>query len=926
MEYSQTVNLPKTDFSMKANLAQKEPETIKRWEAMKLYQKQQEIRANAPLFVLHDGPPYANGEIHVGTALNKVLKDIINKYKFFRGYRTPYVPGWDCHGLPIELKVMEKLGEKAERLSPLTIRKECRNYAEKFVKIQKDSFKRLGVFADWDNPYLTMSEEYEAAIVESFSKLVENDHIYRGLRPVHWCISCNTSLAEAEIEYHDHSSPSIFVKFPVAEHKIDKLKGTKLSVLIWTTTPWTLPANTGLSFHPEEPYVAVSVQGEYLIMAEKLKTAVLGVKGLKEEGEIPLTKQDIETLKVKHCWIDRETKVVFGMHVTMDTGSGIVHTAPGHGMDDYLVGREYNLPQLSPVDDKGRFTVDVPEFQGTVVFEANEKIIAMLQEQGKLYFRNDINHSYPHCWRCKNPIIFRSKPQWFFRVSDEKLAKKAIESLSGIRWIPEWGQSRMSNMLAGRPDWCLSRQRNWGVPIPAFYCQDCNEAILNKNTLEHIITQVKAEGVDIWYKKEAGELLPAGFKCPKCGKSSFKKETDILDVWFDSGVSHIAVLDKRKELKSPADVYLEGNDQYRGWFQASLWPSIAIKSVAPFKAILTHGWALDEQGRQMHKSLGNTVSPKEICDKLGSDVLRLFFVTEDFRDDFRVGDNLIQKCGEMYRKIRNTFRYLLGNLDGYTTSQALKYSDMLSLDRFMLAKLYKLRETAVKYFDNFEFYRVFREIYNFCSVDLSSFYLDILKDRLYIYGKDSQERLSAQTTLYAMLENIMMMLAPILPFTMEEIYQNFFTKDTENSIHLQQWKDLPMEWNNETIFNEFTEILKARDVVFKAIEYLRSDKSQSEPIGSGLEAKVTIKPLNKYYQGILKEYASVLRYIFIVSEVVIADEIANPIAQDENIAVFTEKAKGQKCGRCWNFSLEVGKHPEHPELCERCYPVVINLL
>ncbi len=922
MDYSQTVNLPKTDFSMKAGLVQKEPEYVKKWQNIGIYRKQQEKRKDAPDFILHDGPPYANGEIHVGTALNKILKDIINKYKFLRGYKTPYVPGWDCHGLPIELKVIEKLGEKAGKIPPIALRSECRKYASKFVKIQMDSFIRLGIFGDWENPYLTMSEEYEAAIIEAFGKLVEHDYIYRGLRPVHWCINCNTSLAEAEIEYHDHKSPSIYVKFPVVKHNVGKLSGKKVFVLIWTTTPWTLPANTGLSFHPDEAYVAVKTGGEYLIMAEKLMNSVLTARQLKPGEVVALAKKDIEGMKVNHCWIDRESKIVFGIHVTMDTGTGIVHTAPGHGMEDFIIGQENNLPLLSPIDDKGNFTDEVPEFKGINVFDANEKIIELLDKKNVLYHREDITHSYPHCWRCKNPIIFRSKPQWFFRVSDEKLQKKALDELSKVKWVPEWGEIRIKNMLAGRPDWCLSRQRNWGVPIPAFYCEKCGEAVLNKQSIDKIIDLVKKEGIDAWYKKSPQELMPAGAKCAKCGHTEFKKETDILDVWFDSGVSHIAVLDKRENLHSPADVYLEGNDQYRGWFQSSLWPSVAIKNNAPFKTIVTHGWTLDEQGKPMHKSAGNAVSPKEVYEKFGADVLRLWVVSEDYRDDMRIGEHLIQKCTESYRKLRNTFRYLLGNLSGFSLEKALSYDKLLDVDKYVLALLYRLNRNVVKFNDDFEFYRSFREVYNFCAVDMSAFYMDMLKDRLYTYPKESRERLSAQTTMYYVLKNIMLMLAPVLPFTMEEVFLNYFAKNQEDSIHLQDWNDTDTQWNNEEIYKKFTGILKVRDVVLKAVEFLRSGESDKELIGSSLETRVEIKALNKQYAELLNEQKDSLRYLFIVSEAVLTDNIKTVTAQDENVSVFAEKAKGKKCARCWNYSEKVGEYPEHPELCERCYPIV----
>jgi len=925
MDYRRTVNLPVTDFSMKAGLAQKEPELIKQWQKIGIYEKQLEIRKGAADFILHDGPPYANGEIHVGTALNKILKDMINKYKFLRGFRTQYVPGWDCHGLPIEQKVVEKLGEKAPALPPHVLRSECRKYAAKFVKLQMESFVRLGIFGDWDNPYLTMSEEYEAAIIEAFGRLVEKNFIYRGMRPVHWCIKDSTSLAEAEIEYHDHKSPSVYVKFPVIGHNIKGLKGEKLSVLIWTTTPWTLPANTGLSFHPEEKYTAVKIEGEYLVMAEKLIDPVLHLRHLKAEDRINLSRKDIEGMKINHCWIARESKAVFGMHVAMDTGTGIVHTAPGHGMEDYIIGQESGLPILSPVDDRGIFTDEVPEFKGLNVFDANEKIIELLKSKKELYFRMDIEHSYPHCWRCKQPIIFRSKPQWFFRVSDDILQEKALESLLSVKWVPEWGEQRMRNMMTGRPDWCLSRQRYWGVPITAFYCEKCSEPLLNERTIGHIIDIVREEGIDVWFSKTPSELLPKGTKCPKCGSTEFRKEADILDVWFDSGVSHFAVLDKREGLHSPADVYIEGNDQYRGWFQHSLWPSIAIKDESPFKTIITHGWTLDEEGHPMHKSLGNVISPKQVYDKFGADVLRLWVVSEDYRDDMRIGENLIQKCADSYRKIRNTFRYLLGNLSDFDPGNILDYDKLFDIDKYALGLLYKLDRNVVNFNDCYEFYRSFREIYNFCAVDMSSFYLDILKDRLYIYPKKSVERLSAQTAMHHILKSLMTMLSVFLPFTMDEVFRSYFTGNENDSVHLQDWKDCDPVWNNTGILNKFSELLKVRDVVLKAVEIIRSGTGGEENIGSSLAAGVKIKPWNDHYRELLMEYKDSLRYLFIVSEAEITDNIDQPTAFSDDVSVRAFKAKGKKCARCWNYSEEVGSYADYPDLCERCRPIVSNI-
>ncbi|MFN4217086.1 MAG: isoleucine--tRNA ligase, partial [Brevinematales bacterium] len=789
------------------------------------------------------------------------------------------------------------------------------------VGIQRDGFRRLGCIGDWENPYLTMSHEYEAAIVEAFGRIVEKGLIYRGLRPVHWCLHCGTSLAEAEIEYHDHRSPSIYVKFPVKRHSVSGLAGKEVFVLIWTTTPWTLPANTGLSFHPEETYVAAEIEGEYLVVAEKLLSSVVSLKDVKVGQVISLGRNDLESFVVMHPWINRESKIVFGGHVTMDTGTGIVHTAPGHGMEDYLIGKETGLEMLSPVNDRGEFTAEVPEFEGMNVFDANEKIITFLQEKKRLYARADIDHSYPHCWRCKNPIIFRSKPQWFFKVSDPLLAKKALETLPHIQWIPAWGQTRIENMLKDRPDWCLSRQRHWGVPIPAFYCEYCNEPHLDKKTIDHIIGLIHDHGIDVWFDREPAELLPAGTVCHNCGGKTFRKETDILDVWFDSGVSNIAVLDKHSMLHSPADVYLEGNDQYRGWFQASLWPSVAIKDKAPFKTVITHGWVLDEQGRQMHKSLGNAVSPKEVYDKFGADVLRLWVVTEDYRGDLRIGANLIQKAVDSYRKVRNTFRFVMGNLDGFSAEKRISVEQLKPVDAYMLSELASLTERVTFFFDQYEFYRGFRELYNFCAVDLSAFYLDILKDRLYIYEKESYERLSAQTVLYEILRVLTILFAPILSFTMEEVYQTYFAKGEGESVLLQDWPEIPATWKNENLSKDFKALLGIRESVLKAIEVLRL---KEKDLGGSLETKIILEAKNSYTRDLLTKYKEDIRFFFIVSQVEYVP-VSSPDVENDNVRVQAKRADGTKCARCWNYSIHVGEFSDYPDLCERCAPIVRNM-
>ncbi len=920
MDYSKTVSLPNSKFGMKAGLVTKEPQYLKRWEDMDLYGLREKKRADAASFVLHDGPPYANGEIHFGHALNKILKDMILRYKYHRGFRTPYIPGWDCHGLPIELKVTEKLGSRSETMPILDLRQKCRDYAGQFVDKQREGFKRLGILGDWGHPYLTMSQEYETAIMQSFVELVAKGHVYRGLRPIIWSPSTRTALAEAEVEYADHTSPSIYVKFPVVEHSIDQVVG-ELYVMIWTTTPWTLPANTGLSFHPEEEYVAVKVGNHTVILAHKLMEKVLGIKGHSAKEVVKLKKSDLEKIKVQHPWIDRESKVVFGEHVTMDTGTGVVHTAPGHGMDDYYVGMANGLEMLSPVDDQGRFTADVPEWKGEFVFAANPKIIEFLDAKGLLYHHEDFVHSYPHDWRSKKPVIFRSKPQWFFKVSDASLSALALGELPKVKWVPDWGQGRIQNMLEGRPDWCLSRQRKWGVPIPAFYCTECGEVILNDETSASVMEQVREHGIDIWYKKDADKLLPGGYKCPKCGAMTFTKETDILDVWFDSGVSSIAVMDQRKELSRPADVYLEGSDQYRGWFQSSLWSSVALRGAAPFKTVITHGWVLDEEGKQMHKSLGNAVSPAEVYNQFGADVLRLWVVTEDYRSDLRVGENLIQKTVDGYRKIRNTFKYLLGNLHDYKPAQEIAYAELYDVDKYALSLLFDLQTRVEGFMDNYEYYRAFREIYNFSVVDMSNRYLDILKDRLYIYAADSRERKSAQTVLYYILKHMMIMLAPILSFTMEEVYLDYFAQDEKDSVHLADWPALRKEWNNTELRGRFDTIMKVRDGVLKALDLVRNEGK----IGTSLAARVSVMIKDPAVKKIIAAYSDQLRYFFIVSEVEIMEKLSGITHETEDVAVLVTNAEGQKCIRCWNYSTQVGISTVHPDLCERCLPVVEKL-
>jgi len=744
MDYSKTVNLPKSDFPMKANLPNREPAFLKKWEDDQIYKKIQESRKDKETFILHDGPPYANGHIHIGHALNKILKDVIVKHKTMMGYRAPYVPGWDCHGLPIELNVTKKLGKNARSMPKVDIRKGCREYAEDFVSLQADEFKRLGVFAEYDNPYKTLTNDYEAKIIDVFAELLEKKYIYRSKKPIYWCSTCVTALAEAEVEYDEHTSTSIYTKFPVESSSIevDGIDKDHAHVVIWTTTPWTLPANLAVSFNPEFGYSAYKYGSEYYIFADGLLDQFEKKTGLTNDGQIVLSRQDIEKFTVLHPFIDRESMVVFGRHVTLEQGTGVVHTAPGHGHDDYLIGLEYGLEVYCPVDDYGKYTEDFPEMKGTKVFEANSQIIEMLKEHNRLIYTEDIEHSYPHCWRCKKPLIYRATEQWFLGIDHDNMREKGIEVVDKTKWIPAWGESRFRSMVEGRPDWCLSRQRTWGVPIPSFRCADCGENLMTTETVQHFAKIARSENVDAWYSREIEDLLPEGTKC-KCGSTNFIKETDILDVWFDSGVSNMAVLDEREDHSWPADLYLEGSDQHRGWFQSSLWPALALKGEAPYKAVLTHGFVLDDKGKAMSKSIGNVIAPEKLINQFGADILRLWVTSEDYRNDLRIGMDMVKQVSDSYRKIRNTFKFILGNISDFQDENKVAYDELMDLDKWILHKLKKLHNEIIAHYENFEFHLVYRKIVNFCAIELSSIYFDISKDILYVEAKDSKLRRSA---------------------------------------------------------------------------------------------------------------------------------------------------------------------------------------
>ncbi|MEN2998254.1 MAG: isoleucine--tRNA ligase [Brevinematia bacterium] len=919
VDYRATVNLPTTTFPMKANLPQREPEFIKFWRENRIYEKALEAKDKRKKYILHDGPPYANGHIHIGHALNKILKDIVVKDRLLRGYYTPFIPGWDCHGLPIELQVTKNLGSKAKTTPATEIRKLSREYAERFVNIQREEFIRLGVFGSWDKPYLTMSKDYEVNIAKILIELADRKLIYKGEKPIHWCFHCETALAEAEIEYYEKESPSIYVKFPVVENELDA--GGEVFVLIWTTTPWTLPGNTAVAFSEDLEYVVASFDGkEYYVLAKALIGDLESRLGKKWVDVREIKIEDIRKLKVKHPFEDRESVVVFGEHVSSDVGTGIVHTAPGHGIEDYEMGIRYGLKILSPVDDEGKFTEEVDRWKGIRVFEANNLIIEFLREKGLLLHYEKYKHQYPHCWRCKNPVIFRTKPQWFFDVSNKEIKDKAIEGIEFVRWIPSWGKNRIEAMVRNRTDWCLSRQRAWGVPIPAITCKKCGKTYLGGEWGKHIVRVFSEQGVDVWFEKSITELQ-GDFKC-ECGSREFDKERDIVDVWFDSGVSSFCVLDTREEILSLADLYLEGSDQHRGWFQSSLWPSVALKGVPPYKNVLTHGFVLDEQGRAMHKSLGNVVAPEEVIKKYGADVLRLWVVSEDYTEDLRIGEHILEKVVDAYRKIRNTLRYLVANLYDFEEKDKLPYDKLTEIDKWVLDRVYTLSNEITKSYENYEFNKVYRMLYEFSNVELSAFYFDVLKDRLYTGKKDGAKRRSSQTAMYYILSFLTKAIAPILSFTAEDVWHHFFKDRLKvSSVFLTEYDIIPNEWENPTIREEMGTILLVRDVVLKGLEMARRQKL----INSSLEAKVVIESETQRVRETLLRYKDSLWEIFIVSQVELGEGNTETFYEEEGIRVWIDKAEGQKCERCWVYSPTVGMNQQHPTICQKCVESIEDL-
>jgi len=931
MDYKATLNLPKTDFQMKAELQKKEPEMLKSWEDSGLYERIMAEGAARAKYTLHDGPPYANGNIHIGHALNKILKDFIVKSRFMAGYSTDYVPGWDCHGLPIELQVEKELGQKKRDLTKVEIRKRCRAYAEKFVNIQREDFKRLGVFGQWDEPYLTMNFGYQASILRELGKIAAKGLVYKGKKPVHWCYSCGTALAEAEVEYYDKTSPSVYVKFAVDPKVLEKrlpgldLGGKPAFIVIWTTTPWTLPANLAIAIHPDFEYSVVEGDKEAYMVSTNLLAEGLGKKLGWDPAVYKTVRKfhysDIEGLKARHPFIDRDSIIIPGEHVTLEAGTGCVHIAPGHGGDDYDLGLKWGLDIYTPVDAGGAFTKDVPEFAGQFVFKANAGIIELLKTKGALLLKEDITHSYPHCWRCKSPIIFRATEQWFVSMEAGDLRKKALEAIDGkVRWVPSWGRDRIYNMVLNRPDWCISRQRAWGVPIPALHCSSCGKSFLDKAVIEKLAGAVEKEGADIWFEKKLDELMPEGAKCPGCGGNKLEKEEDILDVWFDSGVSFAAVLEKRSNLKFPADLYLEGSDQHRGWFHSSLLASIGTRDVPPYNAVLTHGFVVDGEGRKMSKSIGNVIAPQSVISKYGAEVLRLWVAAEDYREDVRISEEILKRLSESYRRIRNTFRYILGNLYDFDPEKdSVPYKDLEELDRLTLHRLMKLTEKIRNSYDTFEFHTIYHSVHNFCTVDLSAFYLDILKDRLYTYSSKSTGRRAAQTTIHNVLDHLVRLLAPVLVFTTDEAW-SFMPGKKSGSIHLAAMPDVNKDWLDEGLEKKWDTILSVKAEASKALEAAR----QQKVIGHPLDALVTIFPTQELV-SLLKEEEEALEEVLIVSDLRVSTGSGTPAGgvlfeskEVPGLKITVEAAGGGKCERCWHFSPFVGKSAEHPTICGRC--------
>jgi isoleucyl-tRNA synthetase len=939
-ELKSTINLPKTDFPMKANLPQNEPKMLARWEQMGIYDRLREAGRGAPSYILHDGPPYANGPIHLGHALNKGLKDFIVKSKTMAGFDSPYVPGWDCHGLPIEIKVDQMLGGKKLDMQPLDVRLECRKYAEKYVDLQREQFKRLGIFGRWDNPYSTMTPQYESVIVEMLFTFLENDFVYKGLRSTYWCIHDETALAEAEVEYENHTSPTVWVKYRLQSdpRTIDeKLAGRRIasgkpiSTIIWTTTPWTLPASMAVAFHPEEEYVALEAEHDIFIVADKLAKVTAeksGFAGAQEIARFPGRK--LEHAYFYHPFLPWQRRQILGViadYVTMDQGTGVVHTAPAHGADDFYTGVKYKLDPTCDVDGAGVMHNGLPEYDGKNVFAANGPIIELLRERGVLLHTEKLEHSYPHCWRCHNPIIFRATEQWFISMETPMpggtLRSRTLEEIKKVKWDPAWGEERIANMIATRPDWCISRQRVWGVPIALFLCQKCGQPLVDKLLNRKVVELFARRGSDAWYGPEADALLSPGTKCSRCGNTGFQKETDIIDVWFESGSSHAAVLGHEPDLPWPSDLYLEGGDQYRGWFHSSLLVAVGTRGQAPYRMVSTNGWTLDEQGRAMSKSLRNVVDPVDIAERLGAEIVRLWVASVEFREDVTCSEQLMQRVADNYKKIRNTFRYILGNLQGFDPEKdRVPFDEMDSIDQYMLRQTAGLNAQVRRWYEELAFHKIYQRMNQFIVVDLSAFYFDVLKDRLYTSAPKSRARRAAQTSIWLIGEALVRLLAPVMSFTCDEIWQYLpALPGRAPSVHLTRFptaedilgKGVAAEDKRQA--EDWTTLYAVRDEVLKALEEARNNKL----IGAPLEAQVRVSATEPAY-SVLSRYRDQLRYVFIVSAVLL--DLAASGNGTSGVSVQVRKADGRKCERCWNYSIHVGQDPIYPTVCERCSAVL----
>jgi len=954
-DYKSTLALPKTDFPMKANLPKREPEMLKHWDELGLYGRLMEVRKDARSWVLHDGPPYANGRVHLGTALNKILKDFVVRSRSMMGFRTPFVPGWDCHGMPIEHKVARELGPRARTISKPEMRKLCRAEAEKWIGLQRSDFRRLGCIGDWQNPYLTMAPEYDAVEIGVLRQLVELGYVYRGLRPVHWCIDCRTALAEAEVDYSEHASPSIYVAFPLnsklrdagalAANASDRTELTaahaqgKLAAVIWTTTPWTLPANLGISLNESFEYVALKTGDRYLIVAARLADSVEKEAGLKVEKQIALSRAAIKALDgqdiFRHPFVARDVKLMFAEHVTGDAGTGLVHTAPGHGYEDFVVGTAYNLKPFTPVDDSGIFTAEAGDYAGRSVFEANDAIVAELRRRGALVHAQTLTHSYPHCWRCHNPLIFRATEQWFLRLDHQDLRRRIIDEIDRVAWVPPWSRDRIRNMTETRQDWCISRRKAWGVPIPALKCHDCADVALDPASMRRVDEIFAREGSDAWYVRPVADFVAPNYRCSKCGCASFAREEDVLDVWFDAGCSQAAVLAMRPELKWPADAYLEAVEQARGWFSASLTCAIALRREAPFRNVLSHGLTIDEQGRKMSKSLGNAEDAALVADRVGADVIRLVYASVDPSSEIALGPTIFTAVAESYRKIRNTCRYLLGNLADFDPARdRVDLPAMVEFDRFILGRLERLKGEVRGDFDNFDFQAAYQALLNFIVIDLSSLYIDVVRDRLYCSGHGSRERRSAQTALYHVLDALVRMLAPLIPYTADEVY-SYVPGKTAESVHLLELQPAHPEWTDAALAAQWDRLLKVRAEALRLLEAMR----RAGTIGAPLEAAVSIGVDASGEPGLgemLAGYRDKLKELFIVSDVAILgpSEVAELRRQASGredfaldgafghvspaLAIAGRRAPGVKCQRCWCYYDDGGD----PELCPRCRRVL----